>query len=155
MVLLCICYDLRWHRRYISFFLHGGRRIWEHLMGDDKKMKAGKCSHARGEGKWLPFLLFFGNWLVGFQLLALLVTQISICSDFQIQIQNISSTLKNLALLNSNYFSPKESESFSIVVCYNISIDYICASPFLVVYQWLRLFCSGWWIFEGVEKTLN
>ena len=146
MVLLSICYDLKWHRRYISFVLHGGRRIWEHLMGDNRKMKAGQCRHARGEGKRLSFLFALEiDWLV-------FVTQISICSDPDTR-HSLNS--KEFSFLNSNSFSPKESESFSIAVCYNISTGYICVVSFLAIYQWLWLFCSGLWIVEGVKETLN
>lgn len=63
--------------------------------------------------------------------------------------------IKKYSFLNSKSFSPKESESVSIAVCYNISTGYICVSWFLVFYQWLRLFCFGLWIVEIIEEMLN
>lgn len=63
--------------------------------------------------------------------------------------------IKKCSFLNSESFSPKESESVSIAVCYNISTGYIWVLWFLVFYQWLRLFCSGLWIVEIIEEMLN
>lgn len=46
---------------YEVWALHGGKRVSEFLTGDNWKIKTAQCRNARGEGKSVSFLVFFGN----------------------------------------------------------------------------------------------